>query len=49
MVLYSLAFDHLLNLSILGRIEFLLQMTKETKFVIFQSVNGRRITLLKFH
>lgn len=41
------AFDHILNLSIPDRNEFLAQMAKEKKFVIFQSLNGRRITLPK--
>lgn len=41
------AFDHILNLSIPERNEFLLQMAKEKKIIIFQSLNNRRITLPK--
>lgn len=41
------AFDHILKLSIQERNEFLSRMAKEKKFIIFQSLNGRRITLPK--
>jgi hypothetical protein len=41
------AFDHILKLSIQDRNEFLSRMAKEKKFIIFQSLNGRRITLPK--
>lgn len=41
------AFDHILNLSITERNEFLFQMAKEKKINIFQSLNEYRITLPK--
>lgn len=40
-------FDDILGLDIKARNEFLLKMAKDKKFVIFQSLNGRRITLSK--
>lgn len=41
------AFDHILNLNIKERNEFLFQMAKEKKIYIFQSLNEYRITLPK--
>ncbi|WP_185246649.1 hypothetical protein [Chryseobacterium bernardetii] len=41
------AFDHILNLPIQERNEFLYRMAKEKKIYIFQSLNSKRITLPK--
>lgn len=41
------AFDHILNMSIQERNEFLERMDKEKKIYIFQSLNSRRVTLPK--
>ena len=41
------AFDEMLNLSIQERNEFLQRMANQKKIHIFQSLNGRRITLPK--
>lgn len=40
-------FDHILNLPIQERNEFLYRMVKEKKILIFQSLNGKRVTFPK--
>lgn len=40
-------FDNILNLPIQERNEFLYRMAKEKKILIFQSLNGKRVTLPK--
>lgn len=40
-------FDHILNLPIQERNEFLQRMVKGKKIFIFQSLNGKRVTLPK--
>lgn len=41
------SFDHILELDIEDRNQFLLRMQKEKKILIFQSLNSPRITLPK--
>lgn len=41
------SFDHILNLPIEERNEFLFRMAKERKIVIFDSLNMKRITMPK--
>ncbi|ASK29712.1 hypothetical protein CEY12_06160 [Chryseobacterium sp. T16E-39] len=41
------SFDHILNLSIQERNEFLYNMVARKKILIFQALNGKRVTMPK--